>query len=217
MNIVITGASQGIGYETAWNLAQSGKNKIIAIARNQQKLNKLKEKALLKNTPGKIIPYAFDLRNTDRIDELSSFCNDKLGTIHLLINNAGLLHNKKYLDFTNEEIAEIFTVNFFSVDILIRKLLPFFDKKGGKIINISSLGGKEGTDKFPGLSIYSASKGALNILSECLAVELQPYNIDITSLSLGAVETEMFQKAFPGQKALDSPERIGKWISDMCQ
>ena len=80
------------------------------------------------------------------------------------------------------------------------------------IVNISSMGGVNGTSKFAGLSAYSSSKGALSTLTECLAEELKPENIRVNALAIGAVDTMMLREAFPGYKADVTASEMAKHI-----
>ncbi len=86
--------------------------------------------------------------------------------------------------------------------------------QGAQVINIGSMGGYPGSSKFPGLSIYSSVKGALATLSECLAEELKEYHIKVNCLALGAVQTEMLEKAFPGYVAPVSPAEMAAFIQN---
>ena len=88
--------------------------------------------------------------------------------------------------------------------------------KGSHVINISSMGGVQGSKKFKGLSIYSASKGALTVLTESLAEELTEKDITFNCLALGATQTEMFEKAFPGLKAMQNPTQLAHFIADFA-
>ena len=103
-------------------------------------------------------------------------------------------------------------MNFWGAYYLSQLLLDKLSISKGQIINISSMGGVNFSSKFSGLSLYSSSKGALTILSECLAEELKPYGIRVNALALGAVQTEMLNKAFPGYKANISPEEMAQYI-----
>jgi NAD(P)-dependent dehydrogenase (short-subunit alcohol dehydrogenase family) len=94
-------------------------------------------------------------------------------------------------------------------------LLKRLSKAKGQILNISSIGGVNGTSKFPGLSIYSSSKGALTILTECLHEELKDFNVRVNALALGAVQTEMLDQAFPGYKADISPKQMAEFIDSI--
>jgi NAD(P)-dependent dehydrogenase (short-subunit alcohol dehydrogenase family) len=103
-------------------------------------------------------------------------------------------------------------VNYFAPAGLIRSLLPMM-KRGSHILNISSMGGYQGSIKFTGLSGYSSSKAALACLTECLANELSAAGISVNCLALGSVQTEMLSEAFPGFNAPVSSEEMGKFIA----
>ena len=90
-------------------------------------------------------------------------------------------------------------------------------KDAGHIVNISSMGGFQGSAKFPGLSAYSASKGALGILTECLAEELKDKNIKVNCLALGSSQTEMFEAAFPGVEAGTLAFEMGRYVAEFAQ
>jgi NAD(P)-dependent dehydrogenase (short-subunit alcohol dehydrogenase family) len=89
--------------------------------------------------------------------------------------------------------------------------------EGGHIVNIGSMGGVQGSVKFPGLSAYSASKGALAVLTECLAEELKPQNIKVNCLALGSSQTEMFESAFPGVEAGTLAFEMGRYVAEFAQ
>lgn len=217
MNIIITGASSGIGYYTAESLSKLKENKILAIARNSENLKKLKSEA----THANIFIFSFDLRSEDFkpiFSEVNKFLNESEGEkIDVLINNAGLLIKKRFLDFELKDWQQTFNLNLFSTVKLIQGLYQFLNKKeGSHIVNIASMGGILGTQKFEGLSAYSASKAAVNSITESLAVEFIKDNIHVNSISPGAVQTEMLNNAFPGFKAKISPEMMGKFIADFA-
>ena len=132
----------------------------------------------------------------------------------ILINNAALLINRPFSEMTINDFQEIYTLNVFSIVALIQLLLPYMGKKNlSHIVNISSMGGVQGSSKFLGLSAYSSSKSALNCLSECLAIEFSSLNIRINSLALGTVQTAMLTKAFPNYKALLTAEEMAQFIA----
>lgn len=94
---------------------------------------------------------------------------------------------------------------------MVRDLLPFFNP-AAHIVNMSSMGGVQGSAKFPGLSLYSASKGAVGILTECLAEELKEEGVSVNALAIGAVQTEMLSQAFPDYKAPLSADEMAGFI-----
>jgi NAD(P)-dependent dehydrogenase (short-subunit alcohol dehydrogenase family) len=109
----------------------------------------------------------------------------------------------------------VYKVNVFAVAELTRQLLPFFSK-GSHIVNISSIGGVQGSVKFPGLAVYSSSKGALLTLTELLAEEYKEQQIIFNALALGAVQTEMLAEAFPGYKASVSANEMADYICNFA-
>ncbi len=123
--------------------------------------------------------------------------------------------NKPLGMITAPEIEEVFSVNVKAPMLLIQALLPLM-KPGSHIVNIGSMGGVQGSVKFPGLSAYSASKGALAVLTECLAEELKDRQIAVNCLAFGAVQTEMLAKAFPGYEAPVSAGKMAEFVADFA-
>ena len=123
--------------------------------------------------------------------------------------------NKPFLELTLADQEYVYKVNVFSVMSLIQRLLPMMDENSrSHIVNISSMGGFQGSAKFAGLSAYSSSKAALACLTECLAEEFKDKNISFNCLALGAVQTEMLNEAFPGYQAPVSAPEMASYISD---
>ncbi len=137
--------------------------------------------------------------------------------LDVLINNAGQIVNKPFAKITEKELQAVYATNVFAPFTLIQTLLPVMTKKSrAHIVNIGSMGGFQGSSKFPGLSAYSSSKTALSGLTECLAEELKPNNIAVNCLALGAVQTEMLAKAFPGYKAPLKSNSNGRVHLQLC-
>ncbi len=206
--ILITGASSGVGYQTALQLAEKG-HTIIALARNVELLNQLSS-----SSHGNIHSFPHDLSQLN-FDTLLPFLNEKSITkIDVLINNAGQLVNNSFEKTTSAELIGAYNTNVFAPYLLIQAVLPLLKNSNNPhIINISSVGGIQGSVKFAGLSAYSSSKGALSILTECLAEEFKEINIKVNCLALGAVNTEMLAKAFPGYKAPLSAAEMGNYVT----
>ena len=200
-NIVITGTSSGIGLELAKFFIKS-KHNVLAISRNNSELRKLNLKGL----------YAvdFDITNYERYDSLNKYLIN-FENVDVLINNAGLLVNKPFEDTSLEDFQRVYSTNVFSVAMLTKFLIKRMNNRSN-VVNISSIGGVEGTLKFPGLAAYSSSKGALNILTEMLAEEYKEQGIHFNSLALGSVQTKMLNKAFPGFKASTSAKDMADYI-----
>ena len=217
MNIIITGASKGIGYEIAKEFANFSNNKIILISRDYKRLLNLKDECKRNNLKSEIIPIKYDLNELNIKKQLLPEILKHCKKIDILINNAGMLVYKPFEEVKINEAMQMFNVNFFAASELIKVLLPFFTDDSHKhIINISSMGGFQGSIKFKGLSYYSASKAAIANLTECLAEEYKDRNISFNCLSIGSVQTEMFNKAFPGAKASLNPNETAKFIVDFA-
>ena len=208
MNIVITGASRGIGYQVAKLFSENKDNKIIAISRNKENLE------ILQKESDNIISIPFDLSSNQYSDLIHQISNS-IDKVDILINNAGHLINKPFKDISHNEMNDIFNVNFFSVALLIQDLLPLMNINS-HIVNIGSMGGFQGSSKFPGLAVYSASKAALANLSECLAEELKEQKISVNCLSIGSVQTEMLESAFPGYQAPLQADEMASFIVDFA-
>ena len=207
MNIIITGAGKGIGFELVKKFASSGEHQIIALARDISKLNPLL------NTKSRIIPYTADICKVDFPEQLALFVTAKKFNIDILINNAGLMVNKPAESLSGNDFDNLFATNVKAPFLLIQSLLPYFSKPS-HIVNLGSMGGFQGSAKFKGLSLYSASKGALAILTECLAEEFTEKGIRVNCLALGAVQTEMLESAFPGYKAPMNAVEAADYIAD---
>ncbi len=211
MNIVITGASRGIGYQLCKQFVADGNHKVLALARSGKLLENLSNEC--RKMPGSEHLYCleFDLSSANYTTHLIPFVKEKMLNVDVLINNAGLLINKTFSNFEDSDFDKIFDVNVKSIFKMVRDLLPFFNP-AAHIVNMSSMGGVQGSAKFPGLSLYSASKGAVGILTECLAEELKEEGVSVNALAIGAVQTEMLSQAFPDYKAPLSADEMAGFI-----
>ena len=211
MFIVVTGASKGIGLEIVKQLAVDADNMVLAISRNTKALN------LLKKSSANILIFAGDITLAATLNKINSLIKSKTKHVDVLINNVGYIVNKKFESISAKELTEVYNTNVFAPFLLIQKLLPLMGKKTKThIINISSMGGVQGSSKFPGLSAYSSSKAALAGLTEVLAEEFKTKNIACNCLALGAVQTEMLGKAFPGYKAPVTAKQMANFITDFA-
>ena len=207
MNVIVTGASKGIGRELVRIFAADERvNTVFALSRDAGKLSKFK------NPKIKALP--FDL-TSGNFKMLVGKIKAHAATIDALVNNAGTLVNKAFEKISAEELRAVYESNVFGAFRLTQAMLPLLKRsKHAHVLNISSMGGFQGSAKFKGLSAYSSSKGALAILSECLAEELREKNISVNCLCLGAVQTEMLNKAFPGYKAPLNAKQMAGFIAD---
>ncbi|OWY22932.1 SDR family NAD(P)-dependent oxidoreductase [Sphingobacteriales bacterium UPWRP_1] len=212
MNVIVTGASAGIGFELVRQLCQNPINRVIGIARNESRLAELQHLCPYNN----MIALPFDLTQAIEGILLPEIYTHFTKT-DVLINNAGYLQNKPFTALKPADWEHTFSVNLFSVVRLLKELYPGFARPGAHVVNIGSMGGYQGSPKFTGLSAYSASKAALASLTECLAEEWKHEGISVNCLALGAVQTEMFGKAFPQQQAQVSPRSIATFIAQFAQ
>jgi len=215
MNIISSGASSGVGFEAVLELIGSGNHKVIALARSEDKLYKLQEIALALNPGCMLYTAKFDIVHDDYENALIPFIKEKMGSVDILINNAGSLVNKPFMELSQHDFVEMLQNNLLGHVNMIQSIVPLMTKKS-HIVNIGSMGGFQGSQKFSGLSAYSASKAALHTLTECLAAELAEQEIAVNCLALGSVQTEMLEKAFPDYQSPVMAFEMGKYIADFA-
>ena len=203
-NIIITGTSRGIGFEMVHIFAKQGHN-VLALSRNAQPVSNLQFE--------NITSISFDLNNPKDYSKVEMFIKKEWKKVDVLINNAGTLLNKPFATTTSDEFMQVYKTNVFGVAEMTRIVLPFMDAKS-HVLTISSMGGVQGSMKFPGLAAYSSSKGAVITLTELLAEEYKDQGVCFNVLALGAVQTEMLEEAFPGYVAPNSAEDMAHYISD---
>ncbi|PKD16465.1 short-chain dehydrogenase [Salegentibacter salinarum] len=202
--IVITGTSRGMGYEMVKLFAEKG-HKVLALSRNDKPVSELS----LDN----VTTFSCDVSKAEDLEKVSAFIDAKWIKVDILINNAGALINKPFEEITAEEFQKIYSTNVFGVIGLTQKLLPFMNKNS-HVVNISTMGGVQGSVKFPGLSAYSSSKAAIITLTELLAEEYKENGPSFNVLALGAVQTEMLEEAFPGLEVPLSAKEMANYIAD---
>ena len=207
MNIILNGGTRGIGKEVVIRLAQDINNQILVTGRNEKALNSLS--ARYKNVRSLTLDMALFDGQQEKFRETVS---NHFRSVDILINIAGAIIVKEFLKMTNDEARIMMETNFFGPATLIRVLKPFMPS-GSHIVNISSMGGFQGSTKYTGLSYYSASKAALACLTECIANEFREFGIHVNCLALGAVQTEMLEAAFPGYKAPLDAKQMAEFIS----
>ena len=201
-NIVITGTSRGIGFELAKQFAENG-HQVLALSRNTAPLSAVNHK--------NITALSVDISNNDDLNKVTDFIKSTWKKVDVLINNAGKLINKPFTEISSEDFLEVYKVNVFGVAEITKLMIPFLPK-GSHVVTISSIGGIQGSLKFPGLAAYSSAKGAVITLSELLAEEYKEQQIAFNVLALGAVQTEMLEEAFPGYQAPISASEMADYI-----
>ena len=201
-HIIITGTSRGIGLELALKFANEG-HQVLAISRKTSKI-------LIENPNITCLPI--DVSIIEELQQVEKFVkNSWQNKVDVVIHNAGSLVNKPFEQITYADFEQVYKVNVFAVAELTRICIPYLSK-GSHVVTISSMGGVQGSSKFPGLAAYSSSKGAVITLSELLAEEYKQKQISFNVLALGAVNTEMLQEAFPGYEAPLSAKEMAEYI-----
>lgn len=204
-NIIITGASRGIGRELAKQHLQMGNN-VLAIARKEEKLKELYE--FQNNSHLLILPM--DISKQGDLDMIPGALRN-WGNVDVLYNNAGFLVNKPFAEITDSDIDYSIAVNYKAPFQIIQKVLPMMNGKS-HIVNITTMGAIQGSVKFPGLAAYSSSKSGIVTLTELLAQEFNDSQPKINAIALGAVQTEMLEEAFPGYQAPITPEQMAEFL-----
>ncbi len=183
---IITGSSSGIGYETAFALAENGWM-TYATMRDTKKQNSLLDRAEAKNLKIKVIEL--DVDKDKSVEEAIKSVKEKEKRIDLLVNNAGFSLIGAAEDLSLEEVYSIFNTNVFGVYRSIRNVIPIMRKQGsGMIINISSL---NAIFPSPFCSAYVASKCALEGITQSLRYELLDFGIKVTAIEPGAINTNV--------------------------
>lgn len=215
--ILVTGAGSGIGFALSLELARRG-HTVIAVSRTAANLARLSSRAQDSKCAGTIHPVPADITREVDLNQLTEQVRVHGARLEGLVNCAGRLINRPFGELTSREWEEVYRTNVFAVGQVIRFMLPFMergaDDSATHIVNVSSMGGVQGSAKFSGLSAYSSSKAAVCGLTECLAEELKPRGVRVNALAIGSVRTEMFAEAFPGFTAATTPEKMAFFMAD---
>jgi NAD(P)-dependent dehydrogenase (short-subunit alcohol dehydrogenase family) len=219
--VLITGTNSGFGWLIANSVAGLG-HKVYATVRDTQGKNAEKAKALAKVENVTVLDVTLTDENSvkNAIDSIIA----KEGKIDVLVNNAGFSRNGVAESFTNADLQEMFDINFIAPWSLMKSTLPSMRKQSeGLIINVTSGFGRFG---FPFAGMYSASKFALEGLSESLHYEVRPLGVDVAIVQPGAFPTEMSQKLVFGSDAsvndgyeaiADFPNKMGAAVGEMFE
>lgn len=206
-NIIVTGTSKGIGLEIVKILSGMG-HRVLALSRNEKPILDLNLKA--------VNALAFDITREENYPILEDFIKNEFDSrVDILINNAGKLLHEKFTAIALADFKAVYEANVYGPVLMMQKCIPHMPDTG-HVVNISSIGGVQGSVKFAGLSAYSSSKAALINLTELLAEEYKENGPSFNVLALGAVQTEMLEAAFPGLKAPVTAEQMGAYIADFA-
>lgn len=207
----ITGGTKGIGAATVKKFLTEDYH-VVFCSRNQRDLDSSKIFLSQFFKSNHIHPLKADMGNYSEISSLFSYIQTTFGHLDCLINNAAIIDVKSLEESTLSDIQNQFNINVFGVIQAIKSALPLLKKQGGSIVNISSLSGIKGVEKFPGFCGYTMTKSAIVGLTENLAVELKPHNIRVNCVAPGAVATDMLSYAAPQLKTSTLPEDIANSI-----
>src|SRR5258707_961170 len=196
---LITGAGHGVGRATALRFARAGA-KMALFSRTWEGVEEVA--ARISDEGGEALAVQGDVALEENVQALFQRVIDTHGRIDILVNCAGVVAVKPFLEMDSETWDRVLGVNLRGTFLCCQQAFKSMAAQGGGVIlNISSLSGVKGVEKFPGLSAYNVSKAGVASLTEILAVEGKPYNIRVCAVSPGAVETEMLHQAAPHLKA----------------
>jgi len=210
---LITGSSRGIGKAIAVNFAQN-KIDVVLTGRNEHKLIEINDQ--LQKYGVNSFYISADLSEDKGIEKIINYLKNSNIDINILVNNAAIIHEKiDLIDFDMEKWVEVINVNLVNTVKLTRLILPFMIKNEyGKIINISSIGGRKGA---AGRTAYRITKAGLISFTESLAGEIKKYNIDVNCVCPGQVITEGYIEAF-GKESIKNKNMIKpSEIADVCR
>jgi NAD(P)-dependent dehydrogenase (short-subunit alcohol dehydrogenase family) len=199
---IVTGGSTGIGRATAEMLAARGAL-VTVVARSATK-------AVI---DVRMLAVDGDVSDPEAIEKLFSAAESRFGDCDILINCAGMIDPKLITEVTLEEWDRMFAVNVRGVYLASRRALPaMMAKRSGAIVNVASISGVIGPEKFPGYVSYCASKAAVIAMTEAMAVDVKSYGVRVNSVSPGAVDTRMWTQASGGAPASMTPEEVAEVI-----
>lgn len=205
---IVTGASSGIGAATARLFAREGA-RVAIFARREKELREVASAF-----PERMLVVTGDVTVEADVDRLFRECNESLGAVSILVNNAGHVDPARLTETSTASWDAAFAANIRSAFLTSRRAIPIMEQTGsGAIVNVGSISGVSGPDKFPGFVSYASSKAALIMFTEALAGELKETGIRVNCISPGSVRTEMLEKAAPGAEAEMSPEEIAEMIA----
>jgi NAD(P)-dependent dehydrogenase (short-subunit alcohol dehydrogenase family) len=204
---VVTGASSGIGRATAELLIERGA-RVAVFARSAGKL-----KSLARKHGDRMLAVPGDVSDAESIERLFAETESRFGKCDILINDAGTYVNKRIEKMSERDWDRVFAVNVRGAFLTTRRAMKSMIHRGsGSIVNVSSISGVLGPEKFPGYSAYCASKAALIGFTECLAVELKEHGVRVNCVSPGSVDTAMWAAVSGGAPADMTPAEVAEVI-----
>ena len=202
---VVTGASSGIGASCAQKLAERGA-RVVLFARSLDKL-----RAIAARHEDRMLAVSGDVAEEVDIERLFAETESRFGACDLLINNAGMIDPKPMEATSADDWDRMFAVNVRGAFLCARRALRAM-KSGATIVNVASISGVVGPEKFPGWISYCASKGAVISMTEAMAVELKGRGVRVNCVSPGSVDTKMWAEASGGAPADMTPDEVAETI-----
>ena len=210
---LITGGGRGIGAATAEALARKGAQVIVA-SRTEAEL--IATVAALRTAGLKASLIVLDVADEATVVAAFSRITAEWGRLDILVNNAAILLSGPFAEMAMSDWDRLLAVNLRGAVLCARQAFRLMRDSGGSIVNVSSLGGLPGTDKFPGYAAYTVSKFAITGLTEALAAEGREYNIRVNGVAPGAVDTVMLRQAAPHLRTRTGPADVAKVIAFLC-
>jgi NAD(P)-dependent dehydrogenase (short-subunit alcohol dehydrogenase family) len=201
---VVTGASRGIGRAIALRLAEAGAE-IALWARDDDALQRVAEEVSTRG--GRAQPIVCDVTDSAAVERAAELTRRALSPVTVVVNNAGAVLRKPTVTITDAEWRRMMAVNLDGTFHVTRAFLPDLTRAGGRIINISSIAGREGTAL---LAAYCAAKHAVIGLTRALAEELRTAKVSVNAICPGSVDTVMLREGMPGASPDMSPDDIAR-------
>lgn len=187
---VVTGASKGIGRACALRLAKDGMTVVVNYSHSDAEAAKAVEE--IKAAGGDAVAYKADVSDLDQVKEMFKFVSDTYGRVDVLVNNAGIVRDEYLLMLTQENLDKCLDLNIKGYFYCAQQAaLKMFSQKSGVIVNMSSVSSKMA---LAGQSVYSATKGAVNSMTQTMAKELARKKIRVNAVCPGFVQTEMVEQ-----------------------
>lgn len=225
-NLLIAGVSRGIGKAMVEAFLQSwetDRKQLYTGLKQNEKEQYKKLRIICISGSGRAAPafktgpdcivemHRVDFRDTDRLRAMFSELSARYETVHGMLINSGYLEKIDPDKISAEVLERVYRVNVFGPALLISSFWHNLSSGGGHIVLLGSMGGVQGSVKFPGLSVYSSSKMALSGLGESLSAEV-PEGWSINTLAMGSVRTEMLHEAFPGYSGGIETDKVSAYI-----
>lgn len=213
--VVVTGGSAGLGEQICYAAAKKGAI-VVTLARRINLIGQVKEKCMALS--GKeAFAFQVDITDPDNVQHVLTKIKDEVGSVDVLVNNAGFGYFANFVDFDLALAKNMFEVNVLGMMYFTQQVaIEMVAQKSGHIINIASMAGKMATPKS---TVYSATKFAVLGFSNALRLELKPANVKVITVNPGPIETEFFDKADPSGEYLEnlgaivlSPQKLAETI-----